>query len=104
LYPDSQLNFLFYGSARRWYQAEVAMGGNATTGQYPDFQHSSFDFTKMQPVDNGEWVQASVGCYQRLELAPKCPCLQPEAAAGVAFLQYMAAQVRIFVVLVYNIR
>jgi hypothetical protein len=36
-----------------------------------DFSHTSFDFTKMEPVDNGKWRE-------------------PDAAAGIAMLLYMA--------------
>ena len=37
----------------------------------PDFDHTAFSFRSMQPVDNGRWKE-------------------PDAAAGIAWLQYMA--------------
>lgn len=55
-------------TADRWRQ--VCADLKATNG-LPDFNHLSFNFRTRQPVDNGKWRE-------------------PDAAAGVAWLQYAA--------------
>jgi hypothetical protein len=55
--------------ADRWHDASVALGGSGTT--IPDFDHTAFDFDTMAAADNGAWKE-------------------PDAAAGVAFVEYMA--------------
>ena len=55
-------------TADRWYDACLAMGGDKGA---PDFDHTAFCFRTMQPVDNGKWKE-------------------PDAAAGIGWLQYMA--------------
>ncbi|MBV9865561.1 MAG: hypothetical protein JO316_09440 [Abitibacteriaceae bacterium] len=56
-------------TANRWYDAYGTLGGsNRGT---PNFDHTAFNFKTMQPVDNGHWKE-------------------PDAAAGVAWLQYAA--------------
>ncbi len=57
--------------ADRYYQACVAMGGRDDPWQVPDFNHLSFSFSTMTPTDNGRWRE-------------------PDAAAGIAWLEYMA--------------
>jgi hypothetical protein len=54
---------LMAAAAERWRQAAEALGG--------DYWHTHFDFVGMRPVDNGKWRE-------------------PDASAGVAWLQYMA--------------
>ncbi len=69
-YPqESQLQSILTETAGRWYDACVALGGGPQSA--PDFNHTAFDFAVMQPVDNGVWKE-------------------PDAGAGVAWLQYMA--------------
>jgi hypothetical protein len=81
LYP----HYLFYGlvdsypgignlerimrtTAQLWYNMCVTLGG--PEGRI-DFYHTSFDFEKMKPVDNGRWYE-------------------PDAAGAIALLQYFA--------------
>ncbi|MDB6068389.1 MAG: hypothetical protein JWR26_4597 [Pedosphaera sp.] len=57
--------------AERWYEACVALGGSANT--LPDFDHTGFNLRTMKPFDNKERIE-------------------PEGAAGIAWLEYMAWQ------------
>lgn len=59
---------IMYETANRYYEAVRVMGADEGV---PDFNWTSFDFQSMQPVDNGEWQE-------------------PDAAGGIAWLQYMA--------------
>lgn len=75
LYPDEgnpsgELESIFRTIANRWYDAELVMGGGRPT--FPDFNHLSFDFRTMQPVDS--------------DTEPD----RPDTAGGVAWLEYMA--------------
>ncbi len=54
-------------SAQRWYDASVAMGGGINP---PDYNWTGFDFSTMTPVYTNH--------------------LEPEAAAGIAWIEYMA--------------
>ena len=55
-------------TADRWADACTALRGKDGV---PDFDHTSFSFREMKPVDNGKWKE-------------------PDAAAGVAWLEYTA--------------
>jgi len=57
--------------ADRWYNACAAMGGSVDAWKIPDFDHTAFNFKTMEPVNNGRWIE-------------------PDAAAGIAWLAYMA--------------
>jgi hypothetical protein len=57
-------------AAVRWYKACVAMGADAESGELPDFDHTGFSLETMQPFEQG-WIE-------------------PEAAAGLAWMEYMA--------------
>lgn len=58
-------------TAERWYEACRAMGASEDPWCIPDFDHTAFDFSTMEPVDNGVWRE-------------------PDAAAAVAWQEYMA--------------
>ena len=71
-HPDTEgMKRQFRLTADRWYDACVAMGGQARTQTAPDFDHTAFDFINMQPIDNGLWKEA-------------------DSAAAIAWLEYMA--------------
>ncbi|RXZ81674.1 hypothetical protein EBB07_13535 [Paenibacillaceae bacterium] len=68
-YPDvDQMDEMMRSTADKWAEAVQVLGG-----QYgrADFQYTAFDFHKMAPFRNERWTE-------------------PDAAAGVAMLQYMA--------------
>ncbi len=68
-YPDTgDFAAIMRTTADRWHEAYLAMGGDAGS---PDFNQTAFDFGAMRPVDSG--IQT-----------------EPDAAAGVAWLEYMA--------------
>jgi hypothetical protein len=68
-YPmTGQMEAIMKTTANRWYDACYYMGGR---NDRVDFDHTAFDFSTMKPVDNGKWKE-------------------PDAAAGVAWLEYMA--------------
>ena len=68
-YPDvGAAGQIVRRSADRWRDACKAM--TAPDGKC-DFNHTAFSFRTMKPVDNGRWIE-------------------PDAAGGVAWLQYMA--------------
>jgi len=68
-YPDkSRLTDIMRITADRWRQACNDLAG---PNGIPDFDHTSYNFRTGQPVDNGRWKE-------------------PDAAAGVAWLQYAA--------------
>ncbi|MCH7732058.1 MAG: T9SS type A sorting domain-containing protein [Candidatus Marinimicrobia bacterium] len=69
LYPESD-DFPndFISVATRWHEASESMGGSETT--IPDFNYTYFNFQFMSPVYSGH--------------------REPDAAAGVAWLEYMA--------------
>lgn len=56
--------------ALRWSEACVALGGKTDPPALPDFDHTGLNLATMQPVEKG-WIE-------------------PEAAAGIAWLEYMA--------------
>ena len=56
--------------ALRWREACVALGGRTDPPALPDFDHTGLNLATMQPVERG-WIE-------------------PEAAAGIAWLEYMA--------------
>ena len=56
--------------ALRWHQACVALGGKTDPPALPNFDHTGLNLATMQPVETG-WIE-------------------PEAAAGIAWLEYMA--------------
>lgn len=58
-YPDTKgMAEQFIVTADRWYDASVAMGGETQPWSVPDYDHTAFDFTTMQPYDNGMWKEA----------------------------------------------
>ena len=68
-YPDKgRLTEMMRRTADRWRQASLELAGS---NGVPNFNHTSFNFRNRQPVDNGRWKE-------------------PDAAAGVAWLQYAA--------------
>jgi len=68
-YPNAgRMDAIVKATADRWYEACLAMGGDKGV---PDFDHTVLRFRTMQPVDNGKWKE-------------------PDAAAGIGWLQYMA--------------
>ncbi len=68
-YPEkARLAEIVRLTADRWRQACLDLAG---PDGVPDFDHTSFDFRTRRPVDNGKWRE-------------------PDAAAGVAWLQYAA--------------
>jgi len=71
-YPDTpDMAEQFRTVADRWLTACEGMGGGADPWVLPDFDHTAFSFSKMEPVDNGRWKEADV-------------------AAAIAWLHYMA--------------
>ncbi|NIK78094.1 hypothetical protein FHS15_003232 [Paenibacillus castaneae] len=68
-YPSvGKLEHIMLQTADKWYEACYELGGKNGAA---DFNHLSYDFKLQQPVDNGKWKE-------------------PEAAAGIAWLQYAA--------------
>ncbi len=68
-YPGhGNLDEIMKTTADRWNEACLHMTGS--DGK-PDFNHTSFDFRTLKPVDNGQWRE-------------------PDAAAGIGWLEYMA--------------
>lgn len=63
-------NNIVFTTANKWYAAAGTMGGY--TGS-PNFNHTAFSFEDNQPFNNDRWRE-------------------PDAAAGIAWLQYMAYQ------------
>jgi len=71
LYPhDSARDRQAFSVALQWHEACVALGGSSDPPTLPDFDHTGFCLATMQPMEKG-WIE-------------------PEAAAGVAWLEYMA--------------
>ena len=69
LYPGTgEMEKHLVASADRMHGAILALKGDKAA---PDFNHTAFDYSKMRPADNGRWNE-------------------PDAAAGYAWLQYMA--------------
>jgi len=57
--------------ADRLYDASVVMGGSEEPWADPNYNHYSFNFSTMQPIDNGQWVESG-------------------SAAAFAWISYMA--------------
>ncbi len=57
--------------AERLYAECLVLGAETNGPGLPNFDHTSFDFGKMKPVNNGVWIE-------------------PDGAAGVAWSEYMA--------------
>jgi hypothetical protein len=71
LYPnDAVRNKQARSVAEKWYAACIALGANAESGALPNFDHTGVNLKTMQPVEKG-WIE-------------------PEAAAGIAWIEYMA--------------
>lgn len=71
LYPDdSARDQQAHSVAQRWRKVTVALGGNIEPLSLPNFDHTGFNIRNMQPMEKG-WIE-------------------PEAAAGIAWLEYMA--------------
>ncbi|MGA2916300.1 MAG: dockerin type I domain-containing protein [Sedimentisphaerales bacterium] len=72
LYPDkgglpNKVNAI----ANKLYNASVVMGGKKDPWTIPNYNHYSFNFSTMQPIDNGQWVES-------------------DSAAAFAWISYMA--------------
>ncbi|NLC55219.1 MAG: hypothetical protein GX774_00090 [Armatimonadetes bacterium] len=68
-YPGTgRMEAILRATADRWAEACRVMRGD---GDVPDLDHTAFDFQRMRPVDNGRWKE-------------------PDAAAGIAWLEYVA--------------
>ncbi len=68
-YPcDRRLARSVRQNSQRWLEATCVL---TEGGRNANFRFTAFDFAKMKPVRNGRWVE-------------------PDAAAGIAWLQYMA--------------
>jgi hypothetical protein len=71
LYPeDSVRDQQALTVARRWHEACVALGGKTDPLALPNFDHTGLKLKTMQPVAKGR--------------------IEPEGAAGIAWLEYMA--------------
>ena len=71
LYPDDAArDQQAMKSAVAWHEACVALGGKSEPPALPNFDHTGFSLKTMQPEEKG-WIE-------------------PEAAAGIAWLEYMA--------------
>jgi hypothetical protein len=71
LYPrDNVRDQQALSAATKWYDASVALGGGTDPLALPDFDHTGLKLATMRPVETG-WIE-------------------PEAAAGIAWLEYMA--------------
>lgn len=57
--------------ADKLYDASVVMGGSEEPWVIPNYNHKSFNFSTMQPVDDGQWVESG-------------------SAAAFAWISYMA--------------
>ena len=72
LYPnDPALDTRISPIAQRWSEVCVALAGAGSSESLPNFDHTGFNLRSMKPFDNGERIE-------------------PEGAAGVAWLEYMA--------------
>ncbi|HVU27006.1 MAG TPA: hypothetical protein VHG71_04635 [Verrucomicrobiae bacterium] len=72
LYPSNSIREKLTSTvAERWYEAAVSLGGKLNPPALPDIDHTAFNFRTMQPFDNGARIE-------------------PEGAAGVAWIEYMA--------------
>ena len=71
LYPDdAERDQQALSVAHKWHEACVALGGKTDPLALPNFDHTGLNLATMQPVERG-WIE-------------------PEAAAGIAWLEYMA--------------
>jgi hypothetical protein len=71
LYPDDPVREAQSRSvAAKWHDACVALGAKSDPPALPNFDHTGLALATMQPVETG-WIE-------------------PEAAAGIAWLEYMA--------------
>ncbi len=71
LYPDDAVrDQQAFTTANKWYDACVALGGSTDPPALPNFDHTGLKLSTMEPTELG-WIE-------------------PEAAAGVAWLEYMA--------------
>lgn len=69
-YPkDPEMRTQFVAIADRWQQGCISLGASDKTA--PNFDHTAFNFITGQPFDNPKWRE-------------------PDAAAGVAWLEYIA--------------
>jgi len=70
LYPNgSTRDQQARSAALKWYDACLALGGSTDPPALPNFDHTGFRLATMQPTETG-WIE-------------------PEAAAGIAWLEYM---------------
>ncbi len=71
LYPnDAVRDQQALSVALKWHEACVALGGSTDPPALPNFDHTGFRLATMQPTEKG-WIE-------------------PEGAAGIAWLEYMA--------------
>lgn len=57
--------------AEHWAQVVFALETDTNHAGMPDFDHTAYDLQAMKPIDNSRWIE-------------------PDSAAGVAWLEYMA--------------
>ncbi len=68
-YPGvGEMDAIVDATAQKWYEACVVLTDN---GREPNFNHTAFNFTSMQPVDNGKWRE-------------------PGSAGAIGWIQYVA--------------
>jgi hypothetical protein len=68
-YPGvGRMDEIIDATSQKWYEACVVL---TDSGQQPDFNHTAFNFTSMQPVDNGKWRE-------------------PGSAGAIGWIQYVA--------------
>ena len=72
LYPGGkEPEAILHSVAENLYAQCLVLGAQTNGPGLPDFDHTSFDFRTMKPVNNGR-------------------CIEPDGAAGVAWCEYMA--------------
>jgi len=71
--PDPAKDRIALVVAESWYKVAVTLGGSATPLCLPNIDHTGFDLRAMQAFDNGVRIE-------------------PEGAAGIAWIEYMAWQ------------
>jgi hypothetical protein len=71
-YPGmGDMDTQFVTTADRWHEACIGMGAGVNPWRVPNFNHTAFSLSTMQPVDNGVW-------------------LEPDSSAAIAWIGYMA--------------
>ena len=68
---DSEMREQFVAIADRWRECCIALGASDSPSRVPNFDHTAFNFLTNEPFDHPKWKE-------------------PDAAAGVMWLEYMA--------------